>query len=275
MTTLVLIITYNPDVSFVVNNLQSFVEEVSILIVDNASSNFKELEEAVLDYSHVGIIMNKENLGIAKALNQGLNYAEKNSFDYILTMDQDSSFVGSIQPLFDGFSISERVAVVCPSIFDVNSHNYDLATSEYQKVFLAITSGCLCKVESLLKVGGFEDKLFIDYVDFEICLRLQTHHFLILRSREAVLNHSLGESRVYKLAGIKFISTNHNSLRRYYNARNRIFLARKYGRKYPKLIFGNLISFFKTQLIIVFFEKNKKAKLKAVWKGIADGLYMN
>lgn len=270
MKILVLIVTYNPVVEFVAKNLV-FFKNYSVLIVDNASSNVNELHYLREKYDHVKIVENNYNKGIACALNQGLNYAKQNSFDFLLTMDQDSSFRSEIDILAKGFETSENVGVVCPSIFDRNSKKFDIVAQEYQEVPLAITSGCLCRVASLLDVGGFDDKLFIDYVDFDICLRLYNRGFKIVRSRDCILNHSLGNSRVYTLLGLKFVSTNHEPFRRYYNARNRIYLSLTYFKSNPKIILGNLMSFLKTLIIIAFLEDDKIHKFKAICKGVYDG----
>ena len=88
------------------------------------------------------------------------------------------------------------------------------------------------------------------------------------------MNHSLGFSKVYKIWGIKFISTNHNESRRYYNARNRMYLAKKYFFIFPKFVIHNQLSFLKTILIIFLFENEKNKKIRSIFKGIKDGIKM-
>jgi len=270
---LMVIVTYNPELKFLYNNLKKF-EGTDVLIIDNNSRNISEITDLVSNSKYYNLIENNANVGIAEALNQGLSYAHDKGYSYILTMDQDSSFKNDFLILKEGFSFLENVAIVSPSIIDYNSNNKDFAKEKFEEVFMAITSGCLCDVKSLLDVGGFNSSLFIDYVDFEICLKLQQKKYKILKSRDVVLNHSLGFSKVYKIWGIKFISTNHNELRRYYNARNRMYLAKKYFFIFPKFVIHNQLSFLKTILIIFLFENEKNKKIRSIFKGIKDGIKM-
>ena len=270
---LVVIRTFNPDIQFLKKNIGNF-QSTAVLIIDNNSKNISQIIGLVGNNNSCNLIANKTNLGIAEALNQGLSYAQDNAYKYILTMDQDSSFKNDFLKLKQGFSLLEKVAIVSPSIIDYNSNNKDFAKEKFEEVFMAITSGCLCDVKSLLDVGGFNSSLFIDYVDFEICLKLQQKKYKILKSRDVVLNHSLGFSKVYKIWGIKFISTNHNESRRYYNARNRMFLAKKYFFIFPKFVIHNQLSFLKTILIIFLFENEKNKKIRSIFKGIKDGIKM-
>ena len=270
---LVVIITFNPDIQFLKKNIGNF-QSTAVLIIDNNSKNISQIIGLVGNNNSCNLIANKTNLGIAEALNQGLSYAQDNAYKYILTMDQDSSFKNDFLKLKQGFSLLENVAIVSPSIIDYNSNNKDFAKEKFEEVFMAITSGCLCDVKSLLDVGGFNSSLFIDYVDFEICLKLQQKKYKILKSRDVVLNHSLGFSKVYKIWVIKFISTNHNESRRYYNARNRMFLAKKYFFIFPKFVIHNQLSFLKTILIIFLFENEKNKKIRSIFKGIKDGIKM-
>ena len=269
---LTIIITYNPEVEFLKKNLEKF-NQSDVLIVDNHSNNIEEIT-LLNNNNNVIVKQNNINLGIAEALNQGLKYATDNNYQYILTMDQDSTFKNDYTQLIDGFNYTNNVAIVCPSIVDVNSNNQEIAQNKYEELFIAITSGCLCNVKILNSIGGFDSKLFIDYVDYDICLKLQEQNYKIVRARDVILNHSLGESKIYNCLGIKFISTNHSALRRYYNARNRVYLALKYKSIFPKFVVHNQLSFYKTILIILLFEEDKFQKMKSIYKGIVDAFKM-
>lgn len=270
---LVVIITFNPDIEFLKRNIEKF-KQSNILIVDNSSANSDKIR-FLLNNTTIKGIFNQQNLGIAEALNQGLRYATRTNYKYILTMDQDSSFKDNYLNLLNGFKENANVGIVSPSIFDVNSKNIDIAKDKHNEIFIAITSGCLCDIAALNDVGGFNSKLFIDYVDYEICLKLQLKNYKILRLKSVILNHSLGESKVYVFFGVKFISTNHNKLRRYYNSRNRIYLLKNYFLLFPTFFIHNQLSFLKTIFIIILFENEKYEKLKSIMIGIYHGIRMN
>jgi rhamnosyltransferase len=266
------IITYNPDLQLLNKNIKSFIDSVdSVIIVDNGSNAIAELFQFECD--KIKVLSNKSNLGIADGLNQALVYAQDNHFEFVLTMDQDSYFESAtIQDLLLGFK-SDKTAIVCPSLKDMNSNHIVTVSEKYVEIFTAITSGCLCKVEILKLVGGFDSKMFIDYVDFEMCLRLQKNGFKIIQSKHSVLCHHLGESKIRRFLGIAIICTNHSPLRRFYFARNKIYIYKKYFFTFPLFVIRDVLSFGKTILIIILFEKLKWAKIKMIIKGIWHGFF--
>lgn len=267
------VITYNPDLDLLKKNIASFIASVdAVIIIDNGSNTIEEL--FYLESDKIKVLSNKSNLGIADGLNRGLLYAQKNQFDFILTMDQDSFFESKTVPdLLLGFK-NDTIAIVCPSLKDMNSHHFNTVSEEYAEIFIAITSGCLCNVEILQLVGGFDSKMFIDYVDFELCLRLQKNGFKIIRSRQSVLCHHLGESKIRYFVGMPVICTNHSPLRRFYYARNKIYIYKKYFFVFPLFVLRDILSFGKTIVSILFFEKLKTEKMKMIVKGIQHGLFL-
>ncbi len=271
-TILGVIITYNPDLNLLNQNINSFIDAVDfIVVIDNGSKIIEQLFH--LESVKIKVISNKSNLGIAEGLNQALVYAQKNHFDFILTMDQDSFFESATVPdLFLGFK-NDKTAIVCPSLKEMNSNHVVGASGKYVEIFTTITSGCLCNVKILKSVGGFDSKMFIDYVDFELCLRLQKKGFNIIRSQNSVLCHHLGESKIVRFFGLSIICTNHSPLRRFYYARNKIYIYKKYFFTFPFFVVRDVLSFGKTILIILFFEKLKKEKNKMIVKGIWHGLF--
>lgn len=265
------IITYNPNLDLLKKNIASFFASVNaVIIIDNGSKIIEEL--FYLESDKVKVLINKSNLGIAEGLNQALLYAQENQFDFILTMDQDSFFESETVPdLLLGFK-NDTTAIVCPSLKDMNSNELVTVDEKYAAIFTTITSGSLCNVAILKSVGGFDSKMFIDYVDFELCLRIQKKGFKIIRSRSSVLCHHLGESKMERFLGIPIICTHHSPLRRFYYARNKIYIYKKYFFTFPFFVIRDILSFGKTILIILFFEKLKMEKMKMIVKGIWNGL---
>ena len=271
-TILGVVITYNPNLDLLKKNIASFIDSVNaVVIIDNGSKIIEEL--FYLESDKIKVLSNKSNLGIADGLNQALLYADNGHFDLILTMDQDSFFENAtVQDLLLGFK-NDTTAIVCPSIKDMNSNHVVTVSEEYAEIFTTITSGSLCNVSILKLVGGFDSKMFIDYVDFELCLRLQKNGFKIIRSQKSVLCHHLGESKIERFFGIPIICTHHSPLRRFYYARNKIYIYKKYFFTFPSFVIRDILSFVKTILIILFFEKLKMEKIKMIVKGIWHGLF--
>ena len=67
---------------------------------------------------------------------------------------------------------------------------YELRTTPIE-IDECITSAAFCNTEALSSVGGFDEKMFIDSVDFEICLNLRKHGYKIYRTDFVGLLHEL------------------------------------------------------------------------------------
>jgi rhamnosyltransferase len=117
-----------------------------------------------------------------------------------------------------------------------------------------------------LDAGQFRDELFIDFVDNEYCLRLRRRGFSVLRADQAVLYHSVGDTRRYG----PFIATNHSPLRRYYKTRNRFLVNRLYRRDFPGHCLFDRVRLTKEIFSILIFEGGKLAKLCMMWRGYLD-----
>ncbi|MDP8219669.1 MAG: glycosyltransferase family 2 protein [Candidatus Theseobacter exili] len=271
-----IIVTYNADIERLKNNLSAIIEQVDdVLIIDNGSTNIKDIQKLTKLFDFM-ITANKQNRGIAIALNQGLECATLHGFEYALTLDQDSiSAKGMVEELKKGFLKNDNIAIVGPEIQDLNKDERIQSSDEFVYVSSLITSGSLCNVAKLKAVGGFDDRLFIDCVDFEICWRLRLNGYLIVKNKNVVLNHTIGKRTKNRFIYRNVYALNHNATRVYYMARNRIYILKKYrglqGVKFPKELFG----LFKRCGGIVLYESDKYNKIISTIKGIRDGILMD
>lgn len=84
--TCIVIITFNPQPN-IKNKIDELVEQYQCVVVDN-NSDKDELE--LLANEKLIIIRNNSNMGIAYALNQGLEKAEQLGWKWAITMDRSS-----------------------------------------------------------------------------------------------------------------------------------------------------------------------------------------
>ena len=86
------IVLYNPDEKRLLENIAKIIHQVDkVICIDNNSKNINEIASKLKSkYQKIEIIYNNENKGIAYALNQILNYAYENQYEWFLTLDQDS-----------------------------------------------------------------------------------------------------------------------------------------------------------------------------------------
>lgn len=276
-----IIVSYNPDKNLLdsVNLLISQVEK--IIIVDNGSIEEKRKDISSIkdiDNERIEVIFNEENLGIATALNIGVREALKQGFNWILTMDQDSKaskdMVEKMFEVYNNIDEKERKSIlsIFPNFVDerIQSIEENSVMNTYEYVDADITSGNLVKAEVFDKVGFFDDSLFIDLVDTDFCMRLNEKNIKMIKVRDAILYHSLGESQSVKSILGKFNTSNHSALRRYYMTRNRFYIWEKY-KDLNSFTLNRDKKLFKKEFIkIILGEKDKVNKIKMVFKGYKD-----
>lgn len=260
------IVSYNPDLERLADNIYSIKPQVDkVLIIDNASKNVKEVLK--FQESKVEVICNHSNLGIATALNQILKYASALGYEYFISLDQDSVAYQGLITMYMKYTGIERAAAFTCLIKDIsleaNGYKEDGST-----VFVknCISSGCMYKTSVINEIGGFNDKLFIDMVDIELCKRINRRGYQIVKVNTLGLLHELGKSESKKIFNRTISVFHEKTVRHYYISRNLVYLYRHYN---EKQILWYLTDLF---LKMLFFEKDKLKKIKAWLLGGYDGL---
>ncbi|MCU7548494.1 glycosyltransferase family 2 protein [Chitinophagaceae bacterium LB-8] len=272
-----LIITHNPDEGLInlVSTIQSQVE--SIIIVDNFSDykSMKILNLIEKQYK-ITLIKNNQNLGIAKALNQGVIEAKKHDVNYVLTFDQDSTpfdnIVSIIKEVYDSYLYKDKIGAIGVNYTSSIQDSYNEGSN--QKLYLEkdylITSGCMISLQSFFHIGGFREDFFIDNVDLEYSLRLKKNGYKLLISQKPGMIHKAGNPLIKFFLGFKITSSNHNSFRRYYMSRNHILLTKDYFFIEPYFVLKCNYFYILSILKIIMVEKDVMLKLKKSYEGILD-----
>lgn len=263
------IILYEPDKERLKSNIAAIEKQVDeIFLIDNGSSNVKEIEMLNLEYNNVSTIFNKENYGIAYALNQACRKAKSNGYDWILTLDQDSVCPENMVQNTKKYLDIEHIGIVAPRVFYEGWHNKDSYSSSIEEVNACMTSASLTNISAWEKVGGFCEEYFIDYVDNEFCMKLRIHGFKILRNNKCIFHHQLGVSKQKKILGYHYNYSIHSPQRVYYMTRNNLMFIKQYSmyiscfKEYLKLIYVILSN--------IVFSDEKFKTLKYILLGIND-----
>ncbi len=281
------ITVFNPEEDRLIDNINATLLQVDKLyIVDNASNNTEAIKQKLSENEKIVLIENKENLGVATALNQMCERAISDGADFILTLDQDSLPEPDIIEKYSEYLSDEEIGLYTPTFADDNEAQIISSESEPRFTYVerCNTSASLVRLSAYKKVGGFDDIMFIDCVDFDFCTLLLENGYKILRVNGAVLHHRLGEAKevrffmpIGRILGIKklnkpFYTYNHSPLRTYYYARN----IRYYVAKHKDFIDIKTEKrvYLKWFVLKIFFEKQKIAKLKAIRKGKKDAKIM-
>lgn len=264
------IVLFNPDINRLKENISAVIVQCThIYLVDNGSNDIDEVKELLNQYnqSKISILCNTENQGIAKALNQLTAAAQKGGFEWILTLDQDSVAPSNIVEEFEKYTNNLNAGMLCPVICDRNKGVVVEAKDGYKEIDECITSGSLLNIKAWGEIGSFDESMFIDGVDFDICYRLRKNGYKILCVQSVVLLHELGRIEYHRFLFRKVLVKNHSAFRKFYIARNTVYLARKEHTNIVKAILQNIKLF----LIAVCYEDDKWKKSKKILQGTIDG----
>ncbi len=276
MKCVAIIVLYNPDLERLdenINAIRNQVDEVRLL--DNGSENPKVIDEFISSnhFDNVSIDHFNENKGIAYALRIGTEWADKVGAEWVLSLDQDSvAKPGLIDSYLEYIDIDKLGALTC----EVEDRNVEEDKAESNKandivdVDICLTSGFFMKVSAYKDTDGYIDDMFIDKVDFDICLSLKDAGYRIVRIPYVGLLHELGRITTGRLLGRNVMVTNHPAWRQYYMARNGVILHKRHPDRYTlKQCLGME---FKELVFSVCLEKNKFKKVFMRIKGFFKGL---
>ena len=281
-----IVVTFHPD-NELFDRIKTIRNQVDkLLIVDNNSS--PECINMISDISKkldVEIIKNQSNLGIARALNQGIEMAKSfdKKYSWILSLDQDSycfpSLIENLINAYDDCAFKSDVGIIGTNykekttgrlLHKANSNN------KWEEVQNLPTSGCITSLSILSKIGNFRNDLFIDYVDTEFCMRLRRKGYRALISNEIGMIHPLGyyrKSRLNKLLTGSYLITNYPPIRHYYWTRNGLILIYENFWRETLWSLNEIYYIFLRRLIIVILFEDKKAhKLANIFLGIWHAL---
>ena len=243
--------TYFPDPGSLAALLSALESQVSgVIVVDNTPQAESSIDPWInsLPSYRFRLIRMHDNVGIARALNVGIDAAKSSGADMVLLSDQDSlpepdmvaGLMGAYRELLDQ---GKRVGAVGPTFTDQHTghtfpfqvkvpdklfygHRHATPASPHIEALTLITSGCLIPVKVIDEVGGMRDDLFIDMVDMEWCLRARARGWQLFGTCKAHMGHSMGEKalRVWYFGWRR--ETAYPPLRLYYRVRNSVALLR-------------------------------------------------
>ena len=248
------IVSYNPD-GIIIKNVNALLPQVDrCFVVDNGSAG-NEVIQKLKTMSNVVVKCLGYNTGIAHALNEGLDYCVANNYPLILTMDQDTV-------LNPDCATNLLVAMEKYDAYSVGI-NWDSTTGKDEEVNYLITSGNLVNVTAAKNIGGFDEKLFIDSVDFDFSLRLKDAGFKIIKVASAGAKHNLGEEQ-------KTGYLTHSVQRYYYIYRNHFYITHKHWKKHKVFCIKKWVALIIDYGKIILFDREKKEKQATLKRSYHD-----
>lgn len=225
------VILYHPDIKQVSDNINTYVSGLKQLyIYDNSETQNPSIESALNSlHQNIKYQFFNSNEGIAKPLNQAVAVATQNKYDYLLTMDQDSSFKPDDFEKYK--SLIQKSDYNNVAQFGVNCQPLITKSSDQpEEVLTLITSGSILNLGLFNKIGSFNEPFFIDFVDAEFSYRIVQLGYINLMFSNILLNHALGDL-VFGRSPVTLKKSSriiHAPIRSFYITRNGLTLLFKY-----------------------------------------------
>lgn len=258
-----------------------------ILIVDNASTDGtrEQLQsEGWLSRPNVKLLALSDNTGGAGGFAAGLTHATESGADWVWMMDDDAephpdALEQLINRHLDEQNLYGSVAV------DSNKLSWPMESfggkpknviyeadrlPECMDVQFIPFLGILVSAQMVKRIGLPDAGFFLAADDVEYCLRARSEGAKILLIGQSRITHPASERYRLWLPGREFYSLRLTPWKRYYDVRNRIFVARKHfgARLWYSTIPGSFLRLFAT----LWHEHDRRKQLKAFFAGMTDGL---
>ena len=226
-----LVTLYNPSEKEF-NNCRILSQQVDTVIL---CDNSQESHETVFqNEKNIIYITKNENLGLGAAFNVALKndtYGWKDD-DLIIFFDQDSQ-IGEdyIQALQDEYrkieTLIPNLGCLGPVFYNTSNGRTERPrlkkniTDETYEVSNTITSSLMMRYGNLRRIDFWNEKVFLDLADWDLCWRMQKAGMVCCMTEKVVLHHSVGNGEK-KVGPIKLRVG--QPFREYYQTRDALYL---------------------------------------------------
>lgn len=278
------IVTYHPDVVILAQLLEALAPQIDGgVIVDNGATI--DRDEIRTQEHGFSILPMTHNIGVAGAINRGIEWAMSQGASHVILFDQDSTPSHDMVETLYGALLKlegEAPAAVGPRYRDRRTgKTASVLVADTQKqrkmmpppeqgcteVDMLITSGCLIPASVIHRVGGMKEDLFIDHVDMEWCFRARKFGLKSFVVGEAELEHCIGDNILNFLTRRVIV---HSPIRHYYMLRNGIALQRLPHMTY-KWRRNITLTLIKQFVFYSLFLPERKKRVPLMFRGIIDG----
>lgn len=258
------------------NNIEKICKQVDrTIICDNSLQNnidlFQDLTKTT--YHFWG-----QNLGLSAAFNKVLTDSsyEWEDDEFVIFFDQDTVICDMhIEKLIAEYNLLEKeqlnIGCLGPLYYDSNSQIEIPRSKKYlntrtMSVKSVITTSFLCKYVVLKKVKFWNEEIFLDMADWDLCWRLKAENLLCCMTSASIISHRVGTGK--KNYGLIKLWV-WKPFREYYQIRDCLYLMKK---RYVPLKFRiNFIMMLTIRPILhLLFLDNKQERLQYMRKGVKD-----
>jgi len=268
-------------------------QDFSIIVVDNASADGsgEKLRQAHPDCD---FIMSTTNAGFAGGNNMALNYAINRSYSYALLLNNDTlAEPFFLEILVDYMDQHPEVAGVQPRIFFEHDRNLIWNGGSYFNTWTGQTStygyhkrsdsksemlkevdwitGCafLMRTSVLPDAGLLDESYFMYYEDTDLSFRIRRLGYKLMYHPQSIIYHIAGGA-FKQLKQDSEGSANHHV--HYHNARNQIWLIKKFVSPLQKITAYLFTFLYITAVLCYFILRWRKTKFMTYIKGVKAGI---
>lgn len=271
-----LVTLYNPSEKEF-NNCRILSQQVDTVIL---CDNSQESHETVFqNEKNIIYITKNENLGLGAAFNVALKndiYGWKDD-DLIIFFDQDSQIgEGYIQALQDEYrkieTLIPNLGCLGPVFYNTSNGRTERPrqkkniTDETYEVSNTITSSLMMRYGNLKRIDFWNEKVFLDLADWDLCWRMQKAGMVCCMTEKVVLHHSVGNGEK-KVGPIKLRVG--QPFREYYQTRDALYLLQE--NYVPLKMRLRLIANVTIRPVVHYLMlDDKKCRMKFIRRGIND-----
>lgn len=188
-------------------------KNIEIVVVDNNSSDQtpKKIRRC---YKKTKVLVQKKNLGFAKAVNIGIKHA---SGEYTLITNSDVTFNKKyLKSMVEVVQSDNKIGIVGGLVFRGNTktlgfdglkinpylgfHQYDLTKlDQVRECDFVSGNGMFIKKSVFKKIGYFDEGFFMYYEDVDFCLRAKKAVFRIIFNPSAISHHGYLKTAVREM----------------------------------------------------------------------------
>ena len=267
---------YYPNESNLENAKKISGQSDLLIICDNSPVAHKKLFSNIKNAKY---FFWGKNLGLSAAFNYVLKNKDLDWLDddYVIFFDQDSTIpMHHIDMLVREYELlimqGERVGCIGPVYFDLSSSKEEIprlksfVNKNSMKVSSIITTSMLCQYKSLREIDFWNEKVFLDMADWDICWRFEEKKMNVYLTYASVIRHILGQG-VKKVGPFKLHIG--KPFREYYQTRECLyFLFKDYVPYKYKCRF--LLMLTVRPILHILFLNNKTERFRYIGKGIID-----
>ena len=274
-----LISVYHPSESAKQNIVAIASQVDQVYVCDNTPAPDRQLCAELNTLDHVQYICFGQNLGLSRAFNQILKDPQIpwKGDDYVIFFDQDSLIAEHhIERMISIYeSVRQNghpIGCLGPVYYNTSSGMIEIPKSKKSLqdstycVSSLITSSLMSTYSALRDIGFWNERVFLDMADWDLCWRLKAAGKLCCMTTEVVLHHSVGYG-VKKFGPVKLHIG--QPFREYYQIRECQYLMWKPYTPLKYRIRFLAMLLIRSPLHVLLLD-HKKKRLHYILKGFTD-----